>query len=379
LLLNWRDISNPLAGGAETHMHEFAKRWVSSGHSVTLLSSKFRGSPGKEVIDGVDVLRLGNEYSTYLEAMRFLARDRYKRTYDVVYEAINTVPYLSPLVAAVPVVAQIFSMDNKIALLREANLARLPIVMVAFSVSRLIPTVYHDAWVITNTDSSRLKLIQSGFRGEKVFGVPPGISEEFRTDIAKLSNPDRPNSNVVYLGRLKKYKDVQSVIASLVFLKQEIPNIKLLVIGKGDYEPQLKSQVSSTNLEGHVEFFGYVSEEQKASLLNTASLYVCTSADEGGWTISAIEAMAAGVPALVTPTQIDVIDHGKNGVLLDSPHPKAIASAISVALKDRARWTKMSENAKRFSASINWNDSSSIALEVLVKAVSSDSNPYRRH
>ena len=41
LFLNWRDIENPDAGGAEVFTHEVAKRWVAAGHDVTLLASGF--------------------------------------------------------------------------------------------------------------------------------------------------------------------------------------------------------------------------------------------------------------------------------------------------------------------------------------------------
>ena len=44
LILNWRDLENPWAGGAEVHIHEIADGLVRRGHSVTLLSSHFPGS-----------------------------------------------------------------------------------------------------------------------------------------------------------------------------------------------------------------------------------------------------------------------------------------------------------------------------------------------
>ena len=44
LILGWRDIKNPSAGGAEVVIHEIGRRWVEWGHEVTVLTSNFSGA-----------------------------------------------------------------------------------------------------------------------------------------------------------------------------------------------------------------------------------------------------------------------------------------------------------------------------------------------
>jgi len=47
LVVNWQDIKNPLAGGAEVHLHEVFSRVAKMGHEVVLFCSSFRGAlPG---------------------------------------------------------------------------------------------------------------------------------------------------------------------------------------------------------------------------------------------------------------------------------------------------------------------------------------------
>lgn len=46
LALNWQDLKNPQAGGAEVHLEEILKRLVQYGHQVDLLCSNFPGGPG---------------------------------------------------------------------------------------------------------------------------------------------------------------------------------------------------------------------------------------------------------------------------------------------------------------------------------------------
>ncbi len=59
LWLNWRDIRNPNAGGAEVFTHEVAKRHVGRGCGVTLFTSMFPGAEREEELDGVEVVRRG--------------------------------------------------------------------------------------------------------------------------------------------------------------------------------------------------------------------------------------------------------------------------------------------------------------------------------
>src|SRR3989344_8461 len=49
LVLNWRDIKNPIKGGAEVATHELAKRWTYYGNRVTQFSSYFPGARKNEL------------------------------------------------------------------------------------------------------------------------------------------------------------------------------------------------------------------------------------------------------------------------------------------------------------------------------------------
>ena len=68
LILNWRDIKNPRAGGAEVLTHEMAKGWVQAGHNVTFFTASFKGAKPEEVLDGVNV-RLTNIERTLVDAV----------------------------------------------------------------------------------------------------------------------------------------------------------------------------------------------------------------------------------------------------------------------------------------------------------------------
>src|SRR4051812_15117769 len=55
LLVNWQDRENPLAGGAEIHLHEIFGRLAAKGHSVRLLCGGWPACPPRAQLDGIDV------------------------------------------------------------------------------------------------------------------------------------------------------------------------------------------------------------------------------------------------------------------------------------------------------------------------------------
>src|SRR5205085_9196513 len=79
VILNWRDISHPRAGGAERVTHEIARRWIAWGHKVTLFCASYAGARFEDTIDGVRVIRRGRQQTVHWEAYRHyrrLFRDR---------------------------------------------------------------------------------------------------------------------------------------------------------------------------------------------------------------------------------------------------------------------------------------------------------------
>src|SRR5438270_12706992 len=102
LILNWRDVSHPQAGGAEKVTHEIARRWVEWGHRVTLFCASFPGADPEDVIDGVRVVRRGNQHTVYWQAFRHY-KSLFRGQCDLIVDEVNAIPFLAHLYAQEPV------------------------------------------------------------------------------------------------------------------------------------------------------------------------------------------------------------------------------------------------------------------------------------
>src|SRR3989344_9527106 len=98
LILNWRDIKNPAAGGAEILTHKMAKPWVAWGHAVTQFSSGFAGGKSEEKIDGVRIIRRGAWWNVQLLAAYYYIT-RFKNHTDIIIDEVHWYPFFAALYA----------------------------------------------------------------------------------------------------------------------------------------------------------------------------------------------------------------------------------------------------------------------------------------
>jgi hypothetical protein len=103
--LNWRDLRNPRAGGAEVHMESILAHLGRRGQRCTLLSSGFPGAAPEEEADGYRIVRGGHEYDFNLAVPFLLRRVAAADPPDVVLDDINKIPFYSPLFTRAPVLA----------------------------------------------------------------------------------------------------------------------------------------------------------------------------------------------------------------------------------------------------------------------------------
>ena len=106
LAVNWRDIRDPMAGGAEIHLHEILKRAVAAGHEVDLAACSYPGAEPREEIDGVRVHRRGHWLVANWVLPHLVRRLLRERRYDLIVDDINKIPFYTPLYRrGVPVLA----------------------------------------------------------------------------------------------------------------------------------------------------------------------------------------------------------------------------------------------------------------------------------
>jgi glycosyltransferase involved in cell wall biosynthesis len=362
VVLSYRDIEHPEAGGAEVIMLEVFARLAAAGHRVTFFTGTFSGGAARTEIRGMDTRRVGNQYTFNFagpRAVRAFAREEHV---DIVVEDINKIPFFTPrLVPDVPTLAVVPHLFGT----TVYEQAAWPIATYVVMYERLIPRVYRRCRfsVLSNTISpDRIHVIRAGIdlslypRRDPEAGWPPPV--------------------ITYLGRLKRYKGIDLVIDALPEVRRHVPDVVYQIVGEGDDTDRLAERARERGVADAVRFLGFQSDAEKVPTLAGSRALVYTSPKEG-WGLSVIEAAAVGVPTLASdaPGLKESVRHEETGLLVPHGDVAAIEKGLVTLLTDEARWRRFSAAARTWAETFSWDEMAGQTLELTEQIIHESTNP----
>jgi glycosyltransferase involved in cell wall biosynthesis len=364
LALNWRDPRNPEAGGAEVHLHEILKRSAAAGHKVTQISHSVTGLPPEEWIDGVRILRHGRRNTFNFTLKRFALSLGIGSNFDLVIEDLCKVPFYSPRWSPVPVLTVVPHLFGTTAF-REVVF---PLALYVNFMESFIPRAYRGSRFVAISDSTMRDLVRRGIPEGDISVVPCGIDTGFYTP----GPPEPDQGTFLYVGRLKKYKGIQMIITALGLLRQTGMDCRLVVLGSGDYEGELRKLTARLGLEGPVSFHGFVAQERKLRWLRSAWAAVFPSEKEG-WGLTVIEANACGTPVIASNSDglRDSVRDGETGILVPHGDLEALVGEMGRLARDPARRSELGRNAMKWAQGFNWDFTAQRMLGIMEETASS--------
>lgn len=149
-----------------------------------------------------------------------------------------------------------------------------------------------------------------------------------------------------YIGRLSEEKGVALLIEAMGFVKKQVPNAVLEVVGTGPQEQELKALAEKLRLGENIEFLGY--RENVFRVLKDIDVFVLPSRSEG-CPIVVLEAMAMGLPVVATRVggTPELLVEGSTGLLVQYGRPEDLGQAISWALENEEEAKRMGEKGKQ--------------------------------
>ncbi len=185
-------------------------------------------------------------------------------------------------------------------------------------------------------------LMQWGAPERKVRVVPSFYLD--RSLVSSLGSAPAARVDVVFCGRLVANKGVSQLLHAMV----KVPKATLLIIGDGPERQKLKSEADRLKIAHRVEFRGWIPTQQDVlQAIRSAKMLVMNSTSEGGPRVP-LEAMACGVPVIVTKVGVmpDVITDGVNG-LFTTGEADDVAEKINALLQHPALREAMGREATK--------------------------------
>jgi glycosyltransferase involved in cell wall biosynthesis len=149
-------------------------------------------------------------------------------------------------------------------------------------------------WIVAVCEGTRINLLAAPFAArDRIIQIYNGASP---ADIAAVPRPKK-GFTLLYVGRLAPPKDHATLLAAVALTRKQYPSVQLWMVGGGPLESHLRKLSTELGLNECVTFFGEQSDVSPFML--AADLFVMSSVSEG-LPVSLLEAMSAGLPAVVT-------------------------------------------------------------------------------
>jgi len=353
LISSWRGPKHPNFGGAEIVTHEHAKAWVKAGHAVTLITSGFPGVPTEEIIDGVQIIRRGNQIATIqIAAIYWYFFDNHPN-YDLVVDQFHGIPFFTPL----------YIRGKKLAFIHEVakevwwtNHLSFPVNFIygflGYVLEPLIFLLYRNTHFLTVSQSTKQDLIGWSIPEANITIIHNGFTP------IKIKESKQSNPTLIYLGAIAKDKGIEDALKAFSLLDF---SWRLWVVGKGE-----QSYLEKLNFSERVKFWGYVSEKKKFELLAKAHIMINPSHREG-WGLVNIESNSVGTPVVAynVPGCRDSIRNNVTGILCSLSDINCLAKSIEKLNTNKTLYKLMSMKSKQWSRRFPWSKSTQKSLKLL--------------
>ena len=202
-------------------------------------------------------------------------------------------------------------------------------------------TVYHRAVRCITLSKAFATILHESFGVPwELIRIVPGAVETARFDAietreqarVRLGWPtDRPIAFSVR--RLYRRMGLENLIESIKTVRERVPDILVMIAGKGWMNDELQRQITAAGLQDHVRLLGFIHDLDLPVAYRAADLTVVPTVSLEGFGLTTVESMAAGTPAIVTPVggSPEVVGGLSPDLIVPDWTPAALAAAITAA------------------------------------------------
>ena len=313
------------------------------------MAASYAGAPASEVIDGVTVHRRGHWSVANFVLPGVVRRLLRQHRYDLLVEDINKIPFYTPLYAgSVPVLAVVPHLFGT--------------------------TVYRDVDFEVISPSTRDDLVARGLDPGRVTTIYCGLEHQRFT----LAEPPPRSATplLVTWSRLRRYKSIDVAIRAFARVRAELPDARMIVMGRGPDEQRLRALTARLGLADSIEFRGFQPWADLVDVLHRCHVCFNPSPKEG-WGLTVVEGNQCGLPVVASdrPGLRDSVRDGETGSLVPYGDDAAMAAAALAMLRDPQLWQARSRAARAWAASFSWERCVAESLDLFARVAARGRRP----
>jgi glycosyltransferase involved in cell wall biosynthesis len=333
--------------GAERFVKEITER-LSARYRFVIVSAKLdKNLPDKEIKNGIEIHRVGfgNKFDKWIyPVFAPFAVLKYKPVllHAVMESYAGIALWISSFLTKVPRILTLQSGD-----LDDASKQN----KIPHWLWKKIHTTPNKITAISNFLKNRA--LNLGAPEEKISVIPNGV--DF-SEINKLKEIEKIPRRIICVGRLSWEKGHEYLFSAMQKILMEFPDARLVLVGAGPKENELKELANSLRISHVIDFLGNLSHNRALEEIKKSSVFICPSLAEG-LGIVFIEAQACGIPVIGTKIGgiPDVIQDGVNGLLISSRDSEAIYNAIKGIWNNPSLASEYVQNALQSVKKFDWD------------------------
>lgn len=184
--------------------------------------------------------------------------------------------------------------------------------------------------IVANSSAAARRLRLEGVPASKIRVITNGIALDRFTEHTPATNRLR----IITVANLRQEKAHEVLIEAASALLPSHPDIEFVIVGDGPRKDELEAMVGLRGLASSFSFLGQ--RDDVPALLGSAHIFVLPSRSEASPN-SVIEAMASGLPVVAAATGglVEIVEHGRTGVLVPADDVPGFAGAVDRLLRDR--------------------------------------------
>lgn len=230
-----------------------------------------------------------------------------------------------------------YSYKSKLYIKTAARLCK-KTVLVSDSLKKQFVTLF-------GVNENKLVVINNAFDSTRIENRP---TDEKIERFKKNQSSAGSSPVIAAVGNIYEVKGYRYLIEAVASLKKKYPDIRLFIAGKTDLIDKLglTQRVVNKGLQKNVTFLGTFTD--LPLLFEQSDLYVSSSIHEG-FSLTTVEAMAYGLPVVVTRCggPEDIVVEGKTGLIAEPKSSQSLAEKISTVLDDPIMMSQFSRNGKQ--------------------------------
>jgi len=224
--------------------------------------------------------------------------------------------------------------------------------------------------VIALSKQTKNKLIKAGINSKKIKVIYGGVDIEF-VDKLKIKKYSQPT--ICCIARMVPYKNIDCLIKAINFVKEEIPQIKCLIIGKGPEKAKLFKLTKKLMLDQRITFKQDLSYYELIKSLKSSHLFCLPSRIEG-FGLATIEALACRLPFIIADNAINKeITKGKGGLFFEINNAQDLAKKIIQIFKDKKLSYDLIKQGRKILKNYHWKEIAKQTEKVYLRTIRANS------